>query len=390
MKKLTLTIAARIVIQKNSDWYIVWYSEGKRMRQKFGLNRIKDLSERKIWAEKILKVINKANYDNQSLSLNEIEGLAKRMDFNGFVEEYCALRSHTLTFNSLKSIRNHWRRWNEFAVEVLNKEAIGFEDFTLGFPLRYQNWCYQEPRAWSRNYCSKSFQLIRMILNDALEQEVITSQAHRSKKYSIPQTETDDIALDMERLQKLVAVKVFPRPALKMVRDVFVFACLTGLRYSDFSKLTNDNLYTLTAKSGDVRVIKVVTQKTGEKVVVPLHPIAREIVAGYGGVFPKVPCNQVFNRYLKEVCKVAGLIEPVVIRENVAGKFVSRTYLMYEAVSAHTARRSFATIAYFLKVPTVLIMKITGHKTEREFFKYIKISKEEAAVEMAGYFGEGV
>jgi integrase len=389
MTKLTLPTNARIVKQTNSDWYIVWYYGGKRERYKFGLNRIKDLQERQRWADKIVQVINKANFNDQSLSREEVEDLVKHATFNAFMDDYLELRENTLTLNSRKSIRVHRNNWNRFAKDVLKKDEIDFEDFNLSFPLRYQDWCYQPPRSWSRNYCSKSFQLVRMILNDALEQGAITSQAHRSKKYSLSQTETDDIALDMPRIQKLMAIKAFPRPALKVVRDGFVFACMTGLRYGDFANLTIENFGKISSKDGDIRVIRVVTQKTGEKVVVPLHPIALAVVNDYeAGCFPKMPCNQVFNRYLKEVCEVAGLVEPVVIRENVAGKFVSRTYKMYEAVSAHTARRSFATIAYFLKVPPVLIMKITGHKTEREFFKYIKITKEEAAVEMAGYFGE--
>jgi integrase len=121
--------------------------------------------------------------------------------------------------------------------------------------------------------------------------------------------------------------------------------------------------------------------------VIPLHPIVTDILKENGGVLPHVKCNQVFNRYVKEVCELAGLTEGVILRENVAGKFVVRSLKKCEAVSSHTARRTFATIAYFdWKVPPVLIMKITGHRTEREFFKYIKISKEEAAVEMAAYF----
>ena len=58
-------------------------------------------------------------------------------------------------------------------------------------------------------------------------------------------------------------------------------------------------------------------------------------------------------------------------------------YKKYELVSTHTARRSGATNMYIAVIPTLAIMKITGHKTEKAFLKYIKISEEENAEMLA-------
>lgn len=80
---------------------------------------------------------------------------------------------------------------------------------------------------------------------------------------------------------------------------------------------------------------------------------------------------QRMNRQLKEICKLAG-INDVHMLDGIARK-------KYELVSTHTARRSFATNAYRAGIPSISIMKITGHSTERSFMKYIKISQEENA-----------
>lgn len=59
------------------------------------------------------------------------------------------------------------------------------------------------------------------------------------------------------------------------------------------------------------------------------------------------------------------------------------TFRKFELITTHTARRSFATNAYNAKIPTKSIIGITGHKSEREFFKYIKLFSDEQAVSMA-------
>ena len=56
-----------------------------------------------------------------------------------------------------------------------------------------------------------------------------------------------------------------------------------------------------------------------------------------------------------------------------------------DLVKTHTARRSGATNIYLAGIPTIAIMKITGHKTEKEFMKYIKITEEQTAMELMNY-----
>ena len=76
---------------------------------------------------------------------------------------------------------------------------------------------------------------------------------------------------------------------------------------------------------------------------------------------------------------MAGINDEVLIKENRGGKIETKKYLKYQLIKNHTARRSFATNMFLKGFAPILIMKFTNHKTEENFLKYIKISKEQAA-----------
>jgi integrase len=163
-----------------------------------------------------------------------------------------------------------------------------------------------------------------------------------------------------------------PSQALENIRDIFLLACYTGVRSQDYHKLNNLNRI-----FGNM--LKVRTEKTDEEVIIPLHPIAEYILAKYNGK-PRIITNQKFNTYIKEVCKLAGINEDTTLSRTVGGKRIATTKPKYECVSSHSARRSFATNAYKAGVPTLAIMAITGHRTEKVFLKYVKVTKQEHAL----------
>jgi integrase len=50
----------------------------------------------------------------------------------------------------------------------------------------------------------------------------------------------------------------------------------------------------------------------------------------------------------------------------------------YAWITSHTCRRSFCTNEFLAGTPVELIMKISGHKSMKDFYKYIRITPEEA------------
>lgn len=131
-------------------------------------------------------------------------------------------------------------------------------------------------------------------------------------------------------------------------------------------------------------------QKTGAEVVIPIMPEIQDVLEKHSYQMQKPVANQVFNRFLKEMCRKAGLTDIVKIKKTEGGVEKTFEYEKCYIVSAHTAKRSFATNLYKRCFPTLMIMAITGHSTEKSFLKYIKVIKEENAVLMLRQLENGL
>jgi integrase len=87
--------------------------------------------------------------------------------------------------------------------------------------------------------------------------------------------------------------------------------------------------------------------------------------------------NQKFNEYVKEVCKLAGINDPIEVQKTRGGVRKKEIKEKWELTTSHTARRTFASNLYLEGVPIKFIMKFTGHKTIQSFMSYIHVTDEE-------------
>jgi integrase len=162
-----------------------------------------------------------------------------------------------------------------------------------------------------------------------------------------------------------------PSIIMEEQRDLFIIGAWTGLRLSDYKNIKLENMVKI---DGDL-FIKMITKKTKGLVIIPCNPVVINILKKYEVNRNKVPnsvSDQYFNRLLKDACQIAGLTEK--------GRLSKTPELaLYQCVSSHTARRSFATNMYLQSFPTIDLMKITGHSSEKTFLKYIKMSKLDSA-----------
>jgi integrase len=207
-------------------------------------------------------------------------------------------------------------------------------------------------------------------MGEAVDLEYTDNMKFRHKKFAFNEEETEHVYLTEQVLAKLYALKITNKK-LEEVRDLFIFGAWVGLRFSDFSNIKTENSIQI---DGDY-FIKRITQKTKELVIIPCNLVVMEIFDKYAdrpNKLPKTISNQKFNDYIKDVCKLAEF--------NEKGKVLSRPKeMLADLVSSHTASRSFATNYYLQGFPTIDLMKINGHKTERSFLKYILVSKLDAA-----------
>jgi integrase len=178
------------------------------------------------------------------------------------------------------------------------------------------------------------------------------------------------VYLDLNELDRLNRLTGLSKSS-KAVRDRFLIGCFTALRYSDFSKITTQNMI------GNKIVVK--TRKTGANVIIPVHPVLHEILARNGGEFPALPSIQSFNATLKRICRRAKINDKVLYERTIGLKVVRKHLEKWTLVTSHTARRSAATNMYLSGIPPARIMAATGHATESAFFRYIRIMKEENA-----------
>jgi len=165
---------------------------------------------------------------------------------------------------------------------------------------------------------------------------------------------------------------------LDNARDLFIIGLRTGLRVSDFLRLKQTNI-----KEG---YLEIETKKTGQNVVIPMHPQVKEILKKRDG-FPYKISDQNFNLYIKEIAEKVGLTQMVEgSKINPETKRKQKgIYPKHELVTSHICRRSFASNLYG-KLPNMAIMAITGHQTEAQFLKYIKITPKENAEKLKAYW----
>ena len=224
---------------------------------------------------------------------------------------------------------------------------------------------------YAPNTIGVRIKILKTFMNEAYERDLHKNLDYQKRMFAKPNEETKAVYLNAEELNIIYNLNLSKNTTLDNVRDWFLIGAYTGLRFSDLGKLTKDNLTKST--------IEITTQKTDTSVSIPMHPIVSNILNKHNNSLPRLMSNAKFNMYIKEVAELAKINEPILIEQTKGNLKTKQTVSKHTLISAHTARRSFATNAFIAGVPPIQIMKLTGHKTEASFMKYIKISNEENA-----------
>lgn len=331
--------------------------------------------------------------------------LKDALDRSQFKEEYGQSTSFLKFVNDLtnESIRKagtvkQWKQTLNRLIEFKNdtQTEIDFDTINMEFYNKFINYLYNKGYTkvsvnknqqkiitkldYSKNTIGGFIKNIKIFMNEAVDRNLTKNLEYRNRKFKVMEEQVDKIYLSQKELLTIYNLKLKTEyKSLEKVRDIFIIACYTGLRFSDLIQVKPENIIS------DGTQIKIKTEKTGELVIIPLHTMAKEIIKKYNGSLPPAISNQPMNRYLKEIAELAELNETINISITRGGKTEHETYKKSDLVTTHTARRSFATNAYLMDVPTVSIMKITGHKTEKSFMRYIRISQEENANKLTSH-----
>lgn len=275
-------------------------------------------------------------------------------------------------------------RLNHYKQVLKNLQGMGADGVTIERADKsfYDSFVrYMFANGYKQNTIATRVKCIKSVINSLPMAERVGCEFVEPKKCAAVMEDIDNIALNEKELQALARLDLADNPYLDRVRDQFLLLAWTGCRYSDLGKLSRKYIVN---EDGD-SYFSLEQQKTGAKVVIPILPPIVPILEKYDYQPPKPISNQRFNDYIKEVAHLAGLDDEVTTThtQQERGDFtpgrVETRRPKWQAVTAHTARRSFATNMYKRGFPTLAIMAITGHKTEKSFLTYIKVSEAENA-----------
>jgi integrase len=289
---------------------------------------------------------------------------------------------------------NSGKRFDERSIQKYEATLAHLKEFNKKFYLSFENINaefhakfteFLNKKGFMLNTVGKHIQVLKTFLNYATELGINNNLYYKSRSFKTFNEEAFSIYLNEDELKKIYSHDFSDKPHLERQRDLFIAGCWTGLRFSDLNKLD--------AKRINGQYLTVKTDKTGETVVIPIHPIVKEIHVKYKDKyesgFPPALTNQKMNEYLKKICKAVKDFNRIIDTEFTAGGVrVSKKMDLHDLVTTHTARRSFATNLYLSGFPSISIMKITGHRTEKAFLKYIKITPEENAKKLLEHWNK--
>ena len=278
----------------------------------------------------------------------------------------------TTTGTRFKIVKKHLK-----AFQRSKKIKLTYDSFDWKMKNDLQNWLYKKD--YATNYASKLFGHIKQILRETSRLGYHNNKIYLEKGYSLEKKRTNHrTVFSFSELNVLKRTDLSAHPRLERVRDLFIVGCYTGLRFSDWHKVKKQNII----QQGDAQLLSIVTQKTVTDVYIPCLPELIEVLEKYDYELPTIS-GQKFNEYIKEVVQMALPDSHVKITEYRAGVSDTKVVPKHEVTTSHCARRSFATNFFELGIPAAILIQITGHSTEKQFFEYVDADKKKLAAKFA-------
>ena len=278
------------------------------------------------------------------------------------------------TFEKFAAVKNHLKNFrSELSFDFFDEEGL----------TEYVQYL-REVREMRNSTIGKQLSFLKWFLRWSFKQGMHSNNAYDTFKPKLKDTQKKIIFLTWEELNKLREFKIPPtKQALECVRDVFLFQCFTGLRYSDVFNLRRSDI------KGDH--IEVTTVKTSDSLIIELNDHSRAILEKYKDVefendkaLPVIT-NQKMNDYLKELAELAEINEPVRQTYYKGNERIDEVTPKYALLGTHAGRRTFICNALALGIPPQVVMKWTGHSDYKAMKPYIDIADDIKANAMSKF-----
>ena len=278
------------------------------------------------------------------------------------------------TFEKFAAVKNHLKNFrSELSFDFFDEEGL----------TEYVQYL-REVREMRNSTIGKQLSFLKWFLRWSFKQGMHSNNAYDTFKPKLKDTQKKIIFLTWEELNRLREFKIPPtKQALERVRDVFLFQCFTGLRYSDVFNLRRSDI------KGDH--IEVTTVKTSDSLIIELNDHSRAILEKYKDVefendraLPVIT-NQKMNDYLKELAELAEINEPVRQTYYKGNERIDEVTPKYALLGTHAGRRTFICNALALGIPPQVVMKWTGHSDYKAMKPYIDIADDIKASAMSKF-----
>lgn len=295
--------------------------------------------------------------------------------FNKFVKECGKQNNWTKsTYEKFSAVKNHLKSFNpEISFECFDENGLNnYVDF-----LRIS-------KDMRNSTISKQLGFLKWFLRWSLKKGYHNNSAYDGFKPKLKTTQKKVIFLSWDELNQLRNYEIpEQKQYLERVRDVFLFCCFTGLRYSDVFNLRRSDI--------KENHIEVTTVKTADSLIIELNNHSKAILEKYKNiafqdqkVLPVIS-NQRMNTYLKELAELAEINEPVRETYYKGNERIDVVTPKYTLLSTHAARRTFICNALSLGIPANVVMKWTGHSDYKAMKPYIDIADDIKANAMSKF-----
>ena len=295
--------------------------------------------------------------------------------FDDFVEDCGRQNDWTnSTYEKFAAVKNHLMNF---------REGLTFEFFDERGLNDYVGYL-RDVKEMRNTTIGKQLSFLKWFLRWAFKKGVHQNNAYDSYKPKLKSTQKKIIFLTWDELNRLREFKIpSNKQALERVRDVFLFQCFTGLRYSDVFNLRRSDI------KGDH--IEVTTVKTSDSLIIELNNHSKAILDKYKDVpfendkVLPVITNQKMNDYLKELAELAGIDEPIRQTYYKGNERIDDVTPKYALLGTHAGRRTFICNALALGIPPQVVMKWTGHSDYKAMKPYIDIADDIKANAMSKF-----
>lgn len=330
-------------------------------------------------------------------TINKFHGIKDDMSktMNGYIEDYIVKAKSGEIKNkggmnfakgTITNFRGFQRAFLEYqgiySEERLNELAksertprkrmiVDFEDITIDF---YHSFvAYMSNEGYKLNTMDKFIGILKYFMRKSLRGKKHSNREFMESAFSGFDEDSHAVYLNLEEIDRIYKAEV--SDGHERARDAFIVLCETALRISDYKKVP------LAVKGNFIHIHQT---KTSDLVVIPLTPRMKAILDKYKGKLPVIS-EQKVNEYIKNICRDCKINEVIQWTSQKKGMKYTASAEKWELVTCHTGRRSAATNMYLSGIPIISIMKITGHKSEKTFLRYIRITEEESAKLIATY-----